>query len=115
VRNPVTRIDVRPDQDALEHIGGPPRVTTRDRRLKQLRFLIEDGSEREQSLNALKWVFQVSKRVHLVELTAKYTEEVEAKKAELIKGRRSSVKERFTDLLFSHMTNCKSKKGKQGS
>jgi hypothetical protein len=71
------------------------------RRLKQLKFLIEDGSEKEKSLKAPKWVLQVSKRVHLVELTAKYMEEVEAEKAAPKKRGRPSVKERFTNLLSS--------------
>lgn len=50
VRYPVTSIDVRPDQDALERSGGPDKLPTRDRRLKQLKFLIEDGLEKEKSL-----------------------------------------------------------------
>ena len=64
-------IDVRPDQDAVERCGGPDETPTRDRRLKQLRFIIEDGWEKEQSLEVPKIVLQVSRRVHLVELIAK--------------------------------------------
>jgi hypothetical protein len=54
VRNPVTCIDVRPDQDALERSGRPDKVPTKHRRRKQLKFLLEDGWEKEKSLNAPK-------------------------------------------------------------
>ena len=81
VRYPVTSIDVRPDQDALERSGGPDKIPTRDRRLKQLKFLIEDGLEKEKSLETPRIVLPVSRRVYLVELTAKYMEEIEAEKA----------------------------------
>jgi len=112
VRYPVTSINVRPDQDALERSGGPDKIPTRDRRLKQLKFLIEDGLEKEKSLETPRIVLQVSRRGHLVELTAKYMEEIEAEKAALKKRYRPSVKERFTDLLFPHTIKYKSKKAK---
>lgn len=113
VRNPVTCIDVRPDRDALEGSAGPDDVPTKDRRLKQLKFLIEDGWEKEKSLKAPKLALQVSKRVHLVELTAKYMAEIEAEKATPKKRGRPSVKERFTDLLFPHTIKYKGKKARK--
>jgi hypothetical protein len=88
VRHTVTSIDVRPDQDALERSGGPDEIPSRDRRLKQLKFIIEDVWEKEKSLEIPKIVLQVSRRVHLVELTPKYMEELEAEKAAPKKGRR---------------------------
>ena len=96
----------------MERSGGPDKIPTRDRRLKQLKFLIKDGLEKEKSLETPRIVLQVSRRVHLVELIAKYTEEIEAEKAALKKRQRPSVKERFTDLLFPHTIKYKSKKAK---
>jgi hypothetical protein len=114
VRHPVTSIDIRPDQDALERSGGTDKVPALDRRLKQLKFLIEDGWEKEKSLKAPKWVLQVSKRVHLAELRAKYEEEIEAEKAIPKKRGTPSVKQRFTDLLFPHTIKYKRKKAGKG-
>jgi myosin heavy subunit len=114
VRHPVTSIDVRPDQDALERSGGPDKIPTRDRRLKQLKFIIEDGWEKEKSLEIPKIVLQVSRRIHLVELTANYMEEIEAEKAAPKKRRRPSVRERFIDLLFPYTIKYKSKKARKG-
>jgi hypothetical protein len=56
VRHPVTSIDVRPDQDALEQGGGPDKIPTRDRRLKQVKFKLEDGWEKEKYLDIPKIV-----------------------------------------------------------
>ncbi|CZT52853.1 uncharacterized protein RSE6_14241 [Rhynchosporium secalis] len=54
-------------------------------------------------------VFQILRRVHLAELTAKYMEEVDAEKAEAEankaapkEGRQATVKERYVNLLFPH-------------
>jgi hypothetical protein len=40
VRHPVTSIDIRPDQDALERSGGLDKIPTRYRRLKQVKFIL---------------------------------------------------------------------------
>jgi hypothetical protein len=92
VRHPVTCIDIRPNQDAVERSGGPDKVPTRHRRLKQLKFILEDGWEKEKSLEIPKIALQVSRRIHLVELTAKYMEDVEAEKAASKKRRQRSSK-----------------------
>jgi hypothetical protein len=68
------------NQGALERHGGPHVVTALDRRLKQLKFLIESQFETEKSLKALKMVARVLKRIYLVELTPRYMEENQAKK-----------------------------------
>jgi hypothetical protein len=80
IRHPVTSIDIRPDQDALERSGGPDKIPPRYRRLKQVKFILEDGWEKEKSLDVPKIVLHVSRRIHLVELTARYMEDTEAKK-----------------------------------
>ncbi|PVH67756.1 hypothetical protein DL98DRAFT_637461 [Cadophora sp. DSE1049] len=131
IRHPVTSIDIGPDQNAMERCGGPDEAPTINRRLKQLRFIIEDGWEKEQSLKVPKMVLQILRRVHLAELTTKYMEEVDAEKAEVQAkkaavnigrrpltardmdeveadkatpkgGRQPTVKERFVNLLFPH-------------
>lgn len=56
VRHLVTSIDIRPDQNAMERCGGSDEILTRDRRLKQLGFMIEDGWEKEESLEVPKMV-----------------------------------------------------------
>jgi hypothetical protein len=109
VRRPVTFIDIRPNQDALEGSGGPDEVPTKDRRLKQLKFLIKDGCEKEKFLEDSKWVLQISGRIHLTELTATY----EAEKAVPTKRGQPTVKERFTDLLFPHTIKHKEKKDRK--
>ncbi|PMD51345.1 uncharacterized protein K444DRAFT_636657 [Hyaloscypha bicolor E] len=88
VRHPVTSIDIRPDQDTLERSGGTDKVPTLDRRLKQLKFLIEDG--------------------------AKYKEEIEAEKAIPKKRGTLSIKQRFTNLLFPYTIKYKRKKAGKG-
>jgi hypothetical protein len=92
VRHPVTSIDIRPDQDALEQSGGPDKIPTRYRRLKQVKFILEDRWEKEKSLNVLKLVLQVSRRIHLAELTARYMEDTEAEKAASEKRRAEAKK-----------------------
>lgn len=112
----------------MERYGGPDEILTRDRLLKQLGFMIEDGWEKEESLEAPKMVFQILRRVHLAELTAKYMEDVDAEKAEAEagkaapkRGRQLTVKERFVNLLFPHTTKHtnkntgKEKKSRKGS
>ena len=42
VRHPVTSIDIKPDQDALERSRRTDKVSALDRRLKQFKFLIKD-------------------------------------------------------------------------
>lgn len=115
--HPVISIDIRPDQDALERSGGPDKIPTRDRLVKQARFKLEDGWAKEKSLDIPKTVFQVLRRIALVELTAKYEEDIEAEKAMPKKRGRPSVTERYVDLLFPHAIKYKSKnagKGKKG-
>src|SRR5258706_317534 len=55
---------------------GPQMITAPDRRVKQLRFLIEDTDEKgksvENCVKPAKIVLQVLKRVYLVELTANF-------------------------------------------
>ncbi|KAH9204065.1 hypothetical protein DL95DRAFT_529407 [Leptodontidium sp. 2 PMI_412] len=123
VRHPVTSIDIRPDQNAMERCGGPDEIPTRDRRLKQLGFMIEDGWEKEESLEVPKMVLQILRRVHLAELAAKYMEEVEAEadkaeaeadKAAPKEGRQPTVKERFVNLLFPHTVKYTSKNTEKG-
>lgn len=114
VRHPVTSIDVRPDQDALERSAGTDKIPTRDRRLKQVKFILEDGWEKEKSLNVTRIVLQISRRIHLVELTAKYMQEIEAERAAPKKRRQPSVKERYVDLLFPHTIKYKRKKARKG-
>jgi hypothetical protein len=106
MRYPITSIDLRPDQDALEQSGGPHKATGPDQRLKRLRFLIDSADSTKKSLNISRMVVQVLKRVHLVELAARYTEETDAPK----KKGQPSVKERFTDLLFPETIQYKSKR-----
>ena len=110
VRHPVTFIDVRPDQDALEQSGGPDTIPTMDRRLKQVKFILEDGWEKEKSFETPKIVLQVSRRVHLAELTAIY----EAEKAKPQKRGQPSARQRFVDLLFPYTIKNKSKKATKG-
>jgi myosin heavy subunit len=117
VRHPVTSIDVRPNQDALKQSGGPDNIPTRDRRLKQLKFILEDGWEKEKSFETPKIVLKVSRRVHLVELRASY----EAEKTKSEKRGEPSAMEKFVDILFPHTINGKSekadkeKKGERGN
>ncbi|KUJ06914.1 uncharacterized protein LY89DRAFT_743550 [Mollisia scopiformis] len=125
VRHPVTSVDIRPDQDALERSGGPDKIPTGDRRLKQVKFILEDGWAKEKSLDIPKIVLQVSRRIHLVELIAKYMEDIEAKKATSKKWpieakkttskkrRQPTVKETYVDLLFPHTINYKGKKARK--
>ncbi|KAH9203502.1 hypothetical protein DL95DRAFT_418987 [Leptodontidium sp. 2 PMI_412] len=113
VRHPITSIDVRPDQDALERSGGPDNISARDRRLKQLKFLMDEGLKKEKSLETPRIVLQVSRRVHLVELTASYEEALEAERASKKRGQ-PSVKERFVDVLFPHTIQYKTKKDREG-
>jgi hypothetical protein len=98
----------------LKRSEGPDEVPTEDRRLKQLKFLIEDVGEKEKSLKAPKLVLQVLKRIHLAELAAKYTEETEAEAAAPKQPRRPSVKQRYVDLFFPHTINCRSKNARKG-
>jgi hypothetical protein len=94
----------------LERSGGSNEFPAEDRRLKQLKFLIEDGLQKEKSLKASRWVLQILKRIYLAELAAKY----EAEKYVSNEPGRPSAKERFTDLLFPHTIKYKPKEGKQG-
>jgi hypothetical protein len=104
----------------LERSGGPDKIPTRDRLVKQAKFKLEDGWAKEKSLDFPKTVLQVLRRIALVELTAKYMEETEADKAAAPKKwGRLSVKERYIDLLFLHTIKYKrkekkEKKGKKG-
>ena len=86
-----------------------------DQRLKELKRYILRDEERENSLKMLRMVVWVSKRVHLVELTDRYMEESEAKKATPKRKRdrklsRQSPMDRFTDLLFPETIKFKSKR-----
>ena len=106
IRNPVTSIDVRPDQDALKQSGGPDQIPTTDRRLKQLKFILEDGWEKEKSFETPKIVLQVSRRLHLAELVSMY----EAEKAMPQKRGQPSAREKFVNIFFPHTIKDKSKK-----
>ena len=110
IRNPVTSIDVRPDQDTLKQSGGPDRILTTDRRLKQLKFILEDSWEKEKSFETPKIVLQVSRRVHLAELVATY----EAEKAKPRKEGQPSARQRFVNILFPHTIKDKSATRKKG-
>jgi myosin heavy subunit len=134
VRHPVTSIDIRPDLDALERSGGLDKIPTRYRRLKQVKFILEDGWEKEKSLDVPKIVLQVSRRIHLVELTARYMEDTEAEKAASEKRRteakktafkkrrqpsakkkhQPTVRETYVDLLFPHTIEYKDQKAQKG-
>jgi hypothetical protein len=126
MRNSLSLKDAWADQDALGRDGEPHLATASDRRLKQLKFLIESEIETEKSLKTSRMVVWVSKRVHLVELTGRYMEENEAKTAAPKTRRdrelpRLSPMDRFTDLLFPETIKLKTKqaskkkKGKQMS
>jgi hypothetical protein len=56
MRYPITSIDLRPDQDALEQSGGPHKATGPDQRLKRLRFLIDSVDSTKKSLNISRMV-----------------------------------------------------------
>jgi hypothetical protein len=71
-----------------------------DRRLAQLKVLITSADEKEKSVKNVGWVFRVYKRMHVVELAERYMEEVKAEDAVPKQGRRPSVMNRFTDVLF---------------
>ena len=114
IRHPITSIDVRPDHNALERSGGSDEISARDRRLKQLKFLMEDGWRKEKSLETPRIVLQASRRVHLVELTASYEEETKAEEAAPKKRGRPSVKQRFIDVLFPHTIGHRRKKASKG-
>ncbi|KAG0644963.1 Type V myosin heavy chain MYO2 [Hyphodiscus hymeniophilus] len=106
IRNPVTSIDIRPDQNALKQSGGPDKISAMDRRLKQLKFILEDGWEKEKAFEAPKIVLQFSKRVHLAELVSMY----EAEKAVPQKRGQPSAREKFVNIFFPHTIKDKSKK-----
>jgi hypothetical protein len=105
---------LRPEQDALEQSGGPQITPAPDRLLKQLKFRIQDVDEKgksiDKSVKPAKIVLQVLKRVHLVELTAKF----EAEKAMPKKKGQRSVRDRYTDLLFPETIKYKRKKASRG-
>lgn len=65
---------------------------------------------KEKFVKPAKIVLQVSKRVHLVELTAKFEAEKAASKT---KGQ-PSVRDRYTDLLFLETIRHKRKKASKG-
>jgi hypothetical protein len=80
---------------------------------------------KEKSLNVPKIVLEVSRRIHLVELTARYMEDTQAEKAAseqrrieakkiASKKRQPTVKETYVDLLFPHTIQYKSKKTRKG-
>ncbi|KAH7305372.1 hypothetical protein BKA65DRAFT_486019 [Rhexocercosporidium sp. MPI-PUGE-AT-0058] len=100
----------------MERCGGSDEIPTRDRRLKQLGFMIEDGWEKEESLEVPKMVLQILRRVHLAELATKYMEEVEAEadQAAPKDGRQPTVKERYVNLLFPHTVKHTSKNTGKG-
>ena len=104
IRNPISQIDVRVDQDALERNGSPQTASDPDRRLAQLGVLITSVDEKEKSVEKsaknLGWVLRVWKRMHVVELAERYMEEVEAEDAMPKQGGRPSVMDRFTDVMF---------------
>jgi myosin heavy subunit len=114
MRFPNFTIQLRPEQDALEQSGGPQIIPAPDRRLKQLKFLIKDVDEKgmsiDNSVKPAKIVLQVLKRVHLVELTAKF----KAEKAMPKKKGQPSVRNRYTDLLFPETIKQKCKKASKG-
>ncbi len=94
-----------------------PVSSSSDQRLKELKNGIVRAEDKEKSIEIMKIVTSVSKRVYLAELIGKYIEETAARKAEpkkkLMKNLRPlSVKNRFTDLLFSETIKCK---GEQSS
>ena len=113
-RFPNFTIQLRPEQDALEQSGGPQIIPAPDRRVNKLRFLIQDvdkkGKSIDKSVKPAKIVLQVLKRVHLVELTAKF----EAEKAMPKKKGQPSVRDRYTDLLFPETIKYKRKKASRG-
>jgi hypothetical protein len=109
-RNPLLIHNTGLDQGDREQNSAVQEPTTSDQRLKQLKRLIESEIQEEKSLKTSRMVVRVSKRVHLIELTARYMEEKQAKKA-LSKTRRArkqprlSPMDRFTDLLFPETIN----------
>jgi myosin heavy subunit len=90
--HPVISIDIRPDQDALERSGGLHKIPTRYRRLKQVKLILEDRWKKDESLDVPKIALQVSRRIHLVELTARYMEDTKAEKAASEKRRTEAKK-----------------------
>jgi myosin heavy subunit len=114
IRFPNFTIQLRPEQDAVEQSGGPQTIPAPDRLLKQLKFRIQDVDEKgksiDKSVKPAKVVLQVLKRVHLVELTAKF----EAEKAMPKKKGQRSVRDKYTDLLFPETIKYKRKKASKG-
>jgi len=72
----------------LEQSGGPDKIPTMNRRLKEVQYILEDGKEKEKSFKIPKIVLQVSRRVHLAELAAIY----KAEKAKPLKREQPSAK-----------------------
>ena len=103
------------EADAVEQEASPDITSVSDQRLIELKKGIVKDEEREKSLKLSTMVVRVSKRVRLAELTIRYMEENEVKKA-TPKRRpdreisRVSAMERFTDLFFPETK--KFKKGK---
>lgn len=100
IRNPISRIDIRVDQDALKGDAGSQRDSASEQRLAQLKILITNTEEKEKSIKSLARVFQVWRRMHVVELANRYIEEVKAEDVAPKQGWRPSVMDRFTDVLF---------------
>jgi len=87
---------LRHNQDAVEEIGDTDDIPASDRRLKQLRFLLERTSEDIQSIQPATIYLQVSRRAYLAELAANY----EAERVLPRKEGEQSARDRYTDLLF---------------
>jgi viroplasmin and RNaseH domain-containing protein len=95
MRNPIPRVDVRVDQEAVKQDRRSQTATPSDRRLTQLKVLISSADEKEKSIKTLGTAVQVLKRMHLVELAERYMEEVKAEDATPKQEWRPSVIDRF--------------------
>jgi hypothetical protein len=91
--------------DPLEHDVDPGPILASDERLRMLKYCIVRDEKAERTVRNLAVAFRISKRVALAELIGRYIEERDARRAmtktqRKVLGPRSSVKDRFTDLLF---------------
>jgi hypothetical protein len=76
-----------------------------DERFRMLKYCIFRDEKAERTTRNLAVAFRISKRMALAELIGRYIEERDARRAmtktqQKMLGPRSSVKDRFTDLLF---------------
>jgi hypothetical protein len=102
-RTPLSSADCHIDPS--EHGADLGPISASDERLRMLKYCIVRDEKAERTARNLAVAFRISKRVALAELIGRYIEERDARRAmtktqRKMLGPRSSVKDRFTDLLF---------------